>query len=153
MVDVIVSEKGIKIYLVVHGEPVAQGRPRFSARGGFVKAYDPEKSAGYKELIKAYTKEVFEKVPDFKPFDSAIAVRVEVFRGIPKSFSKKARREALEGILRPVSRPDADNYLKGVLDAVNGILWTDDALIVDLSCHKFFSDNPRLEVLITQHHK
>lgn len=27
----------------VDGEPVAQGRPRFARRGGFVQAYDPKK--------------------------------------------------------------------------------------------------------------
>lgn len=36
----------------VDGEPVAQGRPRFARRGGFVQAYDPKKSKDYKQRIR-----------------------------------------------------------------------------------------------------
>ncbi|WP_341532715.1 RusA family crossover junction endodeoxyribonuclease [Latilactobacillus sakei] len=35
--------------LTITGEPVAAGRPRFSSRGGFAKAYDPKKSRDYKK--------------------------------------------------------------------------------------------------------
>ena len=153
MVEVEVTRTGLNIKLTVYGEPVAQGRPRFSTRGGFVKAFDPEKSVNYKETIRAYTNDVHKKLPEFKPFDTAIKVSVAVFRNVPKSFSKKARKEALEGARRPISRPDNDNYLKGILDALNGILWTDDARIVDLSCQKWYSDQPRIEVTITSHVK
>ena len=38
--------------LVIYGEPVAQGRPRFSRRGNFVTTYDPPKSKAYKALVK-----------------------------------------------------------------------------------------------------
>lgn len=37
---------------VVLGDPVAQGRPRFSRQGGFVKAYDPAKSRDYKSYVR-----------------------------------------------------------------------------------------------------
>ena len=78
---------------------------------------------------------------------------MNVFRNIPKSFSKKAREAALAALIRPTTRPDGDNYLKGVLDALNGILWTDDARIVDMSCHKYYSEHPRLEVTSCSHSK
>ena len=31
----------------------------------------------------------------------------------------------------PTARPDADNYLKSAKDALNGIVWKDDAQVVD----------------------
>ena len=153
MVTVDSNKHGMTITLVVNGEPVPQGRPRFSSHGGFVKAFDPKKSVDYKNLIKAYTKDVYANMPSFKPFDDAISIDVNVFRNIPKSFSKKAREAALAALIRPTTRPDGDNYLKGVLDALNGILWTDDARIVDMSCHKYYSEHPRLEVTICSHSK
>ncbi len=33
----------MELTLIIPGEPCAQGRPRFSTHGGFVKAYDPAK--------------------------------------------------------------------------------------------------------------
>jgi hypothetical protein len=42
--------------IVVDGEPVAQGRPRFSTRGGVFRAYDPPDSRDYKDYIKMLAK-------------------------------------------------------------------------------------------------
>ena len=137
------------VMLEVHGEPVAQGRPRFSSRGKFVKAYDPEKSRTYKQTLRLYAQDVFLQMPSFKPFDTAINVNIVVRRSIPKSFSKKARAAALSGDLRPITKPDAENYSKGICDALNGILWTDDSRITDLHVHKIYSDNPGVEVYVT----
>ena len=39
----------------------------------------------------------------------------------------------------PITRPDLDNLLKGLLDCGNGILWHDDAQIVDLIAVKRYA--------------
>lgn len=39
------------IHIVILGEPVAQGRPRFSRHAGYVSTYDPGKSRKYKQRI------------------------------------------------------------------------------------------------------
>lgn len=136
------------VELVVNGEPVAQGRPRFSTRGGFVKAYDPKKSRDYKNLIRTMAQEVYVVAPDFKPFEGSLVVLINVYRQIPKSFSKKKKEAAIAGLVRPVSRPDSTNYVKGVEDSISGVLWKDDSQIVDLTCCKFYSIQPRVEVTI-----
>lgn len=42
---------------------------------------------------------------------------------------------------------DLDN-VKGLIDALTGILWEDDSLIVELRIRKFIDkDNPRVEIL------
>jgi Holliday junction resolvase RusA-like endonuclease len=41
----------------------------------------------------------------------------------------------------PVKRPDMDNLLKGLLDCGNGIIWNDDAQIVDLKLEKRYARN------------
>ena len=40
-----------EIKVVIYGEPVAQGSPRFARVGKYVHAYDPEKSKNYKQLV------------------------------------------------------------------------------------------------------
>ena len=49
-----------------------------------------------------------------------------------------------------VVKPDTDNYIKSTLDGLNGLLWEDDNQIVDLIAHKYYSDNPRVEIEVTQ---
>jgi hypothetical protein len=48
----------------------------------------------------------------------------------------------LWGLLQHIKKPDLDNLIKWVLDGGNGILWSDDRFIVQLSSRKEFSKNP-----------
>ena len=57
---------------------------------------------------------------------------------------------ALDNEIRPTSRPDTDNYVKGVLDALNGTVVKDDSIIVDLIAQKFYSNIPRIELEVTE---
>jgi Holliday junction resolvase RusA-like endonuclease len=50
----------------------------------------------------------------------------------------------------PVTRPDADNYLKGILDGLNGIAWEDDAQIVSISVTKIYHDTPGVHLSISE---
>lgn len=110
--------KGMK--LTITGEPVAAGRPRFSSRGGFAKAYDPKKSRDYKKMIK---KQAMQQLPDdYQPIDYPIEVDINVYRSIQKSVSKKEYARRLSNEVRPTVKPDADNYVKIILDGLNGLV-------------------------------
>lgn len=136
-----------QIELIVYGNPVAQGRPRFSRQGGFVKAYDPVKSKSYKQLIRLELQPLLSD-PDFTPIDQACCLKLTVFRAMPKSFSKKKREEASLRYIRPVTKPDIDNYVKGVLDALNGTVLKDDSVVCEIFARKFYSERPRIEVVL-----
>lgn len=138
---------GNRIKLIVYGNPVAQGRPRFSRQGGFVKAYDPIKSKAYKALIRLELQPLLLD-PAFTPIDKACCLNLKVFRAVPKSFSKKKREEALLGYIRPTTKPDTDNYVKGVLDALNGTVLKDDSVVCEIFARKFYSERPRIEVVL-----
>ena len=150
MVKVITEKDGkiIGVSMIIYSEPVAQSRVRFATRGKFVKAYDPKKSRDYKKLLGSLAQDVYKERADFKPFETALALRVHVYRSIPKSFSKKKHEEALKGAIRPTTKPDSSNYLKGIEDGLNGVLWKDDSYIVSETCNKFYSDQPRVEVSV-----
>lgn len=136
-----------QIELIVYGNPVAQGRPRFSRQGGFVKAYDPIQSKSYKQLIRLELQPLLSD-PDFTPIDRACCLKLTVFRAMPKSFSKKKREEASLRYIRPTTKPDTDNYVKGVLDALNGTVLKDDSVVCEIFAQKFYSERPRIEVFI-----
>lgn len=133
------------IKFTVYGEPVAQGRPRFSTQGGFTRAYDPKKSSDFKQYVRLVASEI----APTELLSEALQVTVDVYRTIPKSFSKKKTEMAKSGALRPTSKPDVDNYVKGIKDALNKVIWKDDSQIVTLTVRKWYSDKPRIEIEVS----
>lgn len=66
---------------------------------------------------------------------------------IPKGISNKKRGEWHE--LKPhVKRPDLDNLVKTVCDALNGIAFEDDSALVQIVASKIYSENPRTEITL-----
>ena len=62
--------------------------------------------------------------------------------------SKKRTADALAGYILPAVKPDADNLAKAALDACNGIIWRDDALICSLLVKKRYAAYPCLEIKV-----
>lgn len=135
------------IRFTVYGEPVAQGRPRASTKGGFVRMYDPKKSKDYKDYVRLAAAE---HAPAAL-LEGPLGMVLTVYRSTPKSFSKKKAELAEVGEIRPVSKPDVDNYLKGVKDALKGVIWKDDSQVVEVFAQKRYSARPRIEVKIKQY--
>lgn len=143
------TEKVRRILMTLYGNPVAQGRPRFSRQGGFVKTYDPIKSKAYKALIRLELQPLLAK-PGFRQFKNPCRVHLLICRAIPSGFSQKKRKEAIEAKIRPTTRPDTDNYIKGILDALNGTVLKDDSIVCEINAGKIYSDKPRIEVMVEE---
>jgi len=132
---------------VILGEPVAQGRPRFSRQGGFVKAYDPAKSRDY----KSYVRMIAAQHAPVTPVEGAIEFSLRIYRAIPKGMPKYKREAAKEGRLRPVTKPDVSNVLKGVGDALKGGWYKDDRQIVGYGVlGKWYDERPRIEIMMRE---
>lgn len=130
--------------------PVPQGRPRFARRGKFVQTYDPPKSKKFKgDLARIAVKQENEQT-FYASKHVPIEVSLNFYIPMLKSFTKTKREMALNGLLRPPTRPDIDNYIKGTLDGLNGVFWEDDGQIVELHAGKYYSDNPRIEMEIKE---
>lgn len=136
------------IYFVVYGEPVAQGRPRFARRGNHVMTYDSEDSRVYKDTV--YSIALQNKPKEL--IQGPINLVIKCYRGIPKAIlsSKKKLEKAISGELLPTTKPDVDNYAKGIKDALNGVIWKDDSQVVSLTVSKHYSITPRIEIEISE---
>ena len=64
------------------------------------------------------------------PFTGALAVELTFLLPAPKKW---------KGGTRPAKRPDIDGLCKGLLDAWSGILYRDDAQVVELTLEKRYS--------------
>lgn len=127
-----------RIEFTINGECVPKARPRFSKFG---HVYTTPKTRAYENIVKSTA--IDNRVPCIT---TALRVELIIYKSIPKSFSKKKRELANEGKIYPVVKPDIDNYVKSVLDGLNGVLFMDDKQIVDFRAIKKYSDNPRVEV-------
>lgn len=125
----------------VPGDPVGKGRPKFARRGSFVTAYTPKKTADYEAIVKAKAQEAM-TAAGFAPMEGPAEVELFLFVTPPASWSQKKQRAALAGEIRPTSKPDIDNVLKGILDAMNEIVWKDDNQVVSLRVVKSYAAHP-----------
>lgn len=128
-------------------EPVEQARPRAVRFGTGVRMYDPKKVAVFKRQLGMLAKQ---QMLDrgLEPYDGPLEVCMEFYRLVQTSISKKEQARRLSGVHRPTVKPDLDNYIKSASDALNGIIWEDDNLIVSLQAEKFYSERPHLVVEI-----
>lgn len=130
------------IHLVVPGEPIGKARPRWSQHG----TYTPTKTVNYETQIK---ERFAAEHPGHIPLTCALKLDVKAFFAIPKSASRTRAENMRLNRITPTKRPDADNVLKVVADALNGIAYRDDSQIVWAEVKKGYSEVPRLEVTIS----
>ncbi len=77
-------------------------------------------------------------------FAEALIVVTQFFVARPKNHYKKDGSLSAEGVRRPYPtvKPDALKLLRPTEDALSGLIWTDDAIIIDHILHKRYADDP-----------
>lgn len=132
----------------IPGEPVGKGRPRFGrTKNGGVHTYTPDKTAKYETLVRRCW------------LDSAcesfggkqLYVYINAYFPIPKSYSGRRTAQIKAFDERPTKKPDCDNIVKVILDALNDVAYCDDKQVVDVRCVKRYAnpgEDGRAEVVI-----
>lgn len=131
---------------VIMGTPKGKGRPRFSLDG---HVYTPKGTREAEENIRA---EFIRQNPNARMIERSTPVAVDIvaFFGVPKSATKAERQAISEGKILHTKKPDADNVLKLVCDALNGVAWEDDAQIVEMRCEKRYGAMPMTCIVIEE---
>lgn len=113
---------------IIKGEPVPKGRPKLTSFGGHARAYTPAKTREAEQNIRA---QIVQQLPKgFMPMQGAIAMRAVFVLTKPKSVKR----------IYPSVKPDADNLLKALLDAMNTVVFRDDAQIVHITATKEYGN-------------
>lgn len=119
-------------------------RHRFK-NGANVTFTDPNVEA-YHGVVRIAARDA---MGDLAPISDPIVLSVLAVFAVPASWSGKRQREALAGLRHKTSRPDMENTIKGVLDAMQSIVYRDDAQIIGYRlCAKIYGDRPRLEIAV-----
>lgn len=120
------------IEFVVCMEPLAKGRPRFWNG----RVLTDKNTRRFEREFAVAAKIHRPTKPLAGPLQIAILFQVKR----PKSVTRD----------HPCVRPDLDNYIKAVTDAMNGEFWKDDAQIIRIYARKCYGAMPLIKVEITK---
>ena len=118
-----------EIRLWVPGPPIAQQRPRAVAVKGKARVYHPNgASKQYKRQIALKARQAFSD-----PLAGPVVLALRFCMPRPKSRVWKTKEMPREWHTK---KPDIDNLMKSVMDALNGIAWHDDSQVCETRAMK-----------------
>jgi Holliday junction resolvase RusA-like endonuclease len=121
-----------EVSITIPGPLRGKQRPRATRTG---QIYTPRETTNAEAWVRSCASQ---QAPG-QHFDGPVAVRVWIDVPVAPSWPRKRREAALAGALHPTGRPDIDNVTKLLMDALNGILWRDDAQVVDIAVIKRYA--------------
>lgn len=137
------------VYFTVPGKPQGKARARtgYNPRTKQVMSHTPDNTVLYENHIKTCYMETTDKIFNKgEPLSVNIAACFEPV----KSVSKKKRELMLQNKIRPTKKPDIDNIVKTVLDALNGVAYKDDTQVIQVMATKIYQDRARVDIAIAE---
>lgn len=128
------------ITFTVPGEPRGKQRPRTPPHGG--RPYTPQQTLSYENLVGWYAKEAMGAAARL---EGPLSLTVRVVRTRPASWLKKRQGETWD-----TRKPDWDNLGKICSDAMNGIVYADDAQIAVATVFKMLGAEPCVEITVAE---
>ena len=121
-------------FIVEDGQdPVAKARPRWSHG----RVYTPSRTVNAENMIRKAWKNAGGEM-----IHGPVAVSIDFLMQTPKSWSQAKKIMAQDREILPLKKPDIDNMIKTVLDALNGLAYDDDKQIVELTASKSYNTYP-----------
>ena len=135
------------IHFHIPGQPVGKGRPRIGKVGPHARMFTPAKTVNYESTVALFAAQA---MAGRALLTGPVNLQMRVDFPIPASWSMKKQRAAEAGQILPTVKPDSDNIVKAVCDAINGVVWKDDVQVVDLTVKKRYSVVPGVAVRIDE---
>lgn len=123
------------IIIRVPAVPVAQPRPRATTRAGHASVYAHSAGhavAAFKATVRHAAREAYAGPPLTGPLS------VDVVAVFPRTKGQTWKRRAMPRI-RHAKKPDCDNLLKSICDALNELAWADDAQVCECWIEKWIA--------------
>jgi Holliday junction resolvase RusA-like endonuclease len=126
----------------VPGKPIGKARPRFTNAG---RTFTPKETVLAEQAIRIGWQDAgATRLPDGP-------VCLEILLGVsrPRGHYKRDGTLTAEGQRTPFpyrQKPDLDNAVKLIMDALNGVAYTDDVQVVDVLVRRLWASEPYTEV-------
>ncbi|MCI8965030.1 MAG: RusA family crossover junction endodeoxyribonuclease [Clostridia bacterium] len=130
----------------VLGPITGKGRPRLNTYTN--RVYTPSKTKDYEDLVKQY---FILKYPRYVQFEKRIYVEIVAQFKIPKATNKLDTEKMIKGEISPTKKPDIDNIVKIILDALNKLAFKDDNQITKLSVDKIYGKEDKVYIKIAEY--
>jgi Holliday junction resolvase RusA-like endonuclease len=124
--------------LIIDGRPQGQPRPRF-ANG---RAYAGKKQ----KLAEGEVRRVWQQAGSPRMMDGPLKLTMWLDVARPMTHFKKDGSLSAEGLRHPYphkSKPDLDNAVKLVCDALNTLAWRDDVRFCEVTIQRHWADWPQ----------
>ena len=110
-------------------EPVAKGRAKTAFTNGIIRTYTPAKTKKAQDTIRQKVEALIAS-GKVKPFPPRLSLELRV------TFYRCKSMWLPKYVDMPYIKPDLDNFLKLLLDALNGTIIPDDAQITTIVARK-----------------
>jgi Holliday junction resolvase RusA-like endonuclease len=130
-----------RVYFHVPTTPIPWARAR--TRGSV--HFTPKKQRAERDNVQLHARRAMGNKP---PMNGPLRLAARFVYPYPKSWSEKRRR--LPESRWKTSKPDSDNLLKLLKDALNGVVYIDDAQVTHTECLKLHGNMPGTFVSIEQ---
>lgn len=140
-----------QLQFVIPGDPPVAKRPRASRirnkSGDVVGIRVHAEDADDQRTMRS---EIISRLPvDHVPYAGEVELFLDIYKPMLASWSPYKQLLAELGYIRADRRPDWDNYAKLITDAMRGVVFVDDSLVVTGSVSLRYSRRPRLEVTVS----
>lgn len=130
-----------EVFFQVFGVPIPKGSMKSFMRPGMkypVVTHDNLKSKPWADVVRLIAQH---NAPAGGPWDGAVYLSVSFYLPRPKSLAKRC--------LYPTKKPDLDKLVRNVKDALKGVIYLDDAQVIDTHSKKLYAtpDSPPSVVL------
>ena len=133
-----------QISFIVPGAAVPKGRARARIAGKgekrFIQHYTPAETIKWEEAI---AKRAGLQMQGAALFTRPCEMQVTIWVEIPESWPKWKQEAAKRQDLAPTGTPDTDNVLKSISDAMNGVVFHDDAQVFQTTIMKLYATDGR----------
>lgn len=124
----------------------AMGAVRMTRKGKYVNEY-ALRYMQYKSIIRTLTRNQFKN----EVLESALEVDCRFYFKPPKSYTKKRLDQIFDSQYPFTKKPDIDNLIKGITDALNGLVYKDDSQIVKATMSKNYGQEDKIFICINKY--
>lgn len=127
--------------------PTAQARARHGVVNGHSVTFKSDRQKANEQTLDA----LLSRYAPAAPMSGAVALEFIAVFPPPRSASKKAREAMLRGTEPHTKKPDLDNLVKQLKDAMTRLqFWCDDRQVVRISCEKRYGEVGEWRVAVAE---
>lgn len=127
-------------FVSIPGQPVGKGRPRFVRTTGHV--YTPEKTRDYEDKVRT----LYALHKYGQPMQGPVRLSINAVFKLPKAKQHQAGKPY-------TGKPDIDNVVKCIQDALNGLAYEDDKQVTELIANMRYcelQEEPHVSVFVEE---